>query len=154
MITRLRNDFIVGKTFNKYFDFEYVQKFNWFVQSKTAYRNTFRDEDDFEVNVVSQTKRQELEHWLALWYKFTPETAISWRVGEEEQVWNASDAENRPDRSQKDRITGPQVRFPVTKNANFIFSYTDKVTRGQNENELGQFRADNTEFTLLSFVRF
>lgn len=154
LITRLRNDFIFGKTFNRYFEAEYVNKFSYYLQSKTAYANNFTDEDGFEVNVISQTKRQELEHWIAMWLRVTPETALSWRYGEEEQVWNAAEAEGRPDRSLKTRITGPQFRFPLTKNANFIFSYTDKVTHGINDDELGEFQADNTEFTLLSFVRF
>ncbi len=154
MITRLRNDFILGKVFNKRWEAEYVQKANYFVQSKTAYANTFTDEDGFEVNTVSTTKRSELEHWVAMWYKITPEVGVSWRVGEEQSSWNASDAENRPDRSQRIRMTGPQIRFPITKNANFIFSYSDEVNYDQNNHELGQFQADNTEFTLLSFVRF
>lgn len=154
LITRLRNDFILGKTFNKYFEAEYVNKFSYYFQSKTAYANNFTDEDGFEVNVISQTKKQELEHWAAMWLRLTPETAVAWRLGEEEQVWNAANAEGRPDRSLKTRFTGPQIRFPLTKNANFIFAYTDKVTHGVNDNELGEFQADNTEFTLLSFVRF
>src|SRR5690606_4816645 len=140
--------------FSKRWEAEYVQKYNYFVQSKSAYKNTFTDEDGFEVTATSQTKRSEFEHWAALWYRVTPEFGVSWRVGEEQQSWNAAEAEGRPDRGQRLRFMGPQIRFPITKNANFIFGYSDKVDYTRNNSELGQFLADNTEFTLLSFVRF
>jgi hypothetical protein len=154
MISRFRNDFILSKVFSKHWETEYVQKASYYWQSKSAYRNNFTDEDGFDVSVVSTTKHTELEHWVAAWYKITPEIGVSWRLGETQTSWNGSDEEDRPDRSEKVRITGPQIRFPITKNANFIFSYTDEVKHGVNEEELGQFQADNTEFTLLSFVRF
>lgn len=153
MITRLRNDFILSKVFTKYFEMEYVNKFNYYVQSRTTYPNSFEDSDGFRVSTISSTKRIFLDHWLQAWGKVTPEIGLGWKIGGEDTYWNESDAENKHKPGERKWKTGPSVRFPLTDNANFILSYDDVVDR-ENAKDLGKFQATNTQFTLLSFVRF
>lgn len=156
LITRLRNNFILSRVFSRYFEMEYDQKFSYFVQSRSTYANTFTDEEGYERTAISTTKRMEIEHNLRAWGKITPQIALGWMAGEEESYWNKSDAENRSKPGERVWKTGPQLAFPVTSNANFIFAYEDRVNRDDKEAEknLGKFYARNTQFTLLSFIRF
>lgn len=154
LITRARNNFILSRVFSRYFEMELDQKFSYFFQSRTVYSNTFRDEEGYEVNAISSTKRMELETHLRAWGKVTPEVAVGWSVGTEETYWNKSDAERKSKSGERKLLTGPGIAFPITNNANFIFTYQDVVNRDENPEQLGRFYADNTQFTLLSFIRF
>lgn len=153
LITRLRNDFILSRVFNKYFEMEYVNKFNYYAQSRTSYRNTFQDEDGYDVTVISSTKKTYMDHWLQAWGKITPQVGIGWKLGGEDTFWNKSDAENKSKPGERLWKTGPSLRFPLNDAVNFIFTYEDVVNR-DNAKDLGKFYAQNTQFTLLSFVRF
>lgn len=160
LITRLRNQFILSKVFSKHWEIEYDQKFSYYFQSRAAYRNQFEDADGFMIDTPSLTKRSELEHWVQVWGKITSKFGIGWKLGGEHTQWNSSQAEARNNEDEKTKAhehlikTGPSVRFPLSDSVNFIFTYEDKVNRDKNLSELGQFRAQNTQFTLLSFVRF
>lgn len=154
LITRLRNNFIVSKVLNRHFELEYDNKFSYYFQSRSTYRNTFEDEDGYEVNAVSSTKQMSLDHRLSLWGKITPQAGLGWQVGGEDDYWNKSDAENKSKPGERMIKTGPAARFPLGDNMNFILTYEDKVNRDDNMKEFGKFRAENTQFTLLSFVRF
>lgn len=153
LITRLRNEFILSRVFSRHFEMEFSNKFSYFFQSRSTYKNTYRDEFDFEQTSASATKKMEVENRLSAWGKITPETGIGWQVGTEETYQNESDAENKHNPGRRNLKTGPSIRFPLTKNANFIFNYEDVVPREKAE-QLGKFYADNTQFTLLSFVKF
>ncbi|NJL25332.1 MAG: hypothetical protein HC902_09230 [Calothrix sp. SM1_5_4] len=119
-IARLRNDLILSRVFSRYFETEYASKFSYYVQSRTAYANSFVDEDGFEVNnIASATKRMELDHWISLWGKITPRTGIGWMLGAEDQYWNKSEANRREKPAQYEWKTGPQIRFPFGESANF-----------------------------------
>lgn len=154
LITRLRNDFILSKVLNRYIETEYAQKFSYFLQSRTAYENSFEDEYGFPVETTSLTKKTEIDHWVQVWGKITPQTGVGWKLGWEDTTWNKSKELNRAKPREKILKTGPSVRFPVTSSANFILSYEDKVDRDQNPGELGQFLAKNTSWVLLSFLKF
>ncbi len=152
-VARLRNDFILSKVFNRYFEMEYSNKFSYYIQSRTTYSNSFEDADGETVSVVSSTKRMALDHWLQAWGKITPQIGVGWKIGGEDEYWNESDAENKRKPGKRSWKTGPSIRFPLSDSANFIFSYEDVVDR-DGPNNLGKFFADNTQFTLLSFLRF
>jgi len=154
LITRYRNQFIVNRVFSRYFTMEYDQKFSYFFQSRSAYSNTFQNEEGYDVSVVSTTKNMEIEHVLRAWGRVTPTTAVGWQLGHEESYWNKSDAENRSKPGERIISTGPAVAFPITTNANFILSFQDVVNRDKNANELGKFYSKNTQLALLSFIRF
>lgn len=153
LITRLRNDFILSRVFSRYFEMEYVQKFSYYIQSRTTYKSSFEDEDGYQVDAVSSTKRMNLDHWLQAWGKITPEFGIGWKIGGEDDYWNKSDVENKAKPGKRVWKTGPSVRFPLNDRVNFILSYEDLVDREESK-DLGKFYAKNTQFTLLSFVRF
>jgi hypothetical protein len=153
LITRLRNDFIFSKVFSKYFEMEYTNKFSYYIQSRTAYRNSFEDEEGYEVNTISSTKKINMDHWLQAWGKITPQVGFGWKIGGEDDYWNESDAENKHKPGARTWKTGPSVRFPLSDSANFIFTYEDVVDR-DDAKDLGKFYAQNTQFTLLSFIRF
>jgi hypothetical protein len=155
-ITRLRNNFILTKYLNQTFQVELDQKLNYYWQSQTTYKNHFVDEEGFDVNVVSGTKRSEFEHNLRMWGKIGPQSAIGWTIGTEDTYWNKSKAEGKAKPGERLLKTGPQIRFPLSNSANFIFTYEDKVDRDDRANraEFGKFLAKNTQFTLLSFLSF
>jgi len=154
LITRFRNEFIVNKVVSRRFELEYDQKFSYYLQSKTAYRDQFQDDQGFTVNTVPATKRAELDHWLQAWFKFTAQSGIGWKLGGEDEFFYKSDANQRFKEPKHMVKTGPSVRFPISSDVNMIFAFDDKVDRESNLHELGQFRAKNTQFTLLTFARF
>ena len=154
MITRVRNQFILSKVFNRYMELEYDNKYSYYLQSRTTYSTSFEDEEGFPVeNVAASTKQQVLEQRLQLWGKVTPQFGVGWQLGANDETWNASAENNKNKPVLREWITGPSVRFPLNDNVNFIFVYEDRVDR-EDADELGKFYADNTQFTLLSFVRF
>jgi hypothetical protein len=154
MIARLRNEFIISKIFNRYVGVEYDQKFNYYLQSRTVYPVHFEDEDGFPVDALAATKRTELDHWVVVWGNLMPEISVGWKLGAEDTTWNRSAAENKSKPAEHLIKTGPSVRFPVGRLANFIFAYEDKVDADNNRAEFGRFLAKNTSFTLISFLRF
>ncbi len=155
LITRLRNNFILSRVFSRYFEMEYDQKFSYFIQSRSAYSNTFNDEEGYERTVVSTTKNMEIEHSIRAWGKITPQVAVGWMVGSNEEYWNKSDAEQRSKPGRRVWVTGPQLAFPITNNANFILAYEDAVDRDNGDTkELGKFYSKNSQIGLFSFIRF
>jgi hypothetical protein len=153
-ITQFRNDFILSRVFSRYFEVELVQKLSYYVQSRTAYSNTFKDEDGFDRTVVSTTKKMEVFHGIAAWGKITSEAALGWELNLEDSHYNASAAENKSRPISRTISTGPAVAFPITSNANFILLFEDRVDRENKIAELGRFYSNNTQLSLLSFVRF
>lgn len=154
LIAKLRNSFNVSKVITRRIELEYSNEFSYNVQSKTAYRNTFVDEDGFEVTNTATTKKMDLEHRLTLWGKVSAATGAGLQLGQELQWWNASPENGKDARRQRTLSLGPVLRFPVTKNANFILAYSDSVDQDSRLQELGRFLAKNTQVSLLSFVRF
>jgi hypothetical protein len=154
MITRLRNDFILNKVFSQKFEAEYVQKFNFLVQSRRTAPVSFEDEEGFAVNAVGVTKRTELDHWATAWYKYTPQTGFGLRFGAEQTTYNTSVTEGKSKPMQTILKFGPQIRFPLNDRANFILGFDDRIDTDINPQEMGRFLAKNTQLTLLSFVRF
>lgn len=153
LITRYRNEFILSRVFTRHFEMEFSNKFSYFFQSRSTYQNTYRDGFDYERTSASATKKMEVENRLAAWGKIDAETGIGWQLGTKETYVNESDAEDKHNPGRRELKTGPSIRFPFTKNANFIFNYEDVVDR-ENAKQLGKFYADNTQFTLLSFIKF
>jgi hypothetical protein len=141
-IGAFRNQLNVAKKANRWLEFEAESKIKFFWQSNSTYKNSFEDEDGFEVNVVSSTKQNEFEHNLRMWAKPTPETGVGITFQMAEEYWykSAPDIENKSKPGLKTMSIGPQVRFPI------------KVNRDENRSEFGQFKAKNSEFVLLSFI--
>lgn len=152
-ITRLRNHFILTKPLGRHVEIEYDQKLNYYVQSRTSYDNSFEDEYGMHVDNWSLTKQAKIEQWVQAWYKITSQTGIGWKIGLEDEFWNKSKSLNRSKEPLRKIRTGPSLRFPATENISFIFTYEDTVERRQSD-QLGRFLAKNTQFTLLSFIRF
>jgi hypothetical protein len=151
-IGKLRNDLIFNQIPSRYFEFEEESKVGYFVQSNKTYQNHFEDEDGFPVDVVSATKKMELEHTIRAWGKYTAQTGAGLQFQLSDTYWNSSSAENKFKPGEKLMKFGPQVRFPITKSANFILGYADVVNRDENRAEFGRFLAKNTEWVLLSFI--
>ncbi len=154
LITRLRNNFIFSHYINTFLSAEYDQKFNYFMQSRTAAPISFNDEDGYLQNVSSATKRTEFENNFRLWGRISGEISVGWTLGVTDSTYNKSKENNKYKPPERLANTGPQIRFPITNQADFIFAYTDEVDRSRNLSELGQFQAKNTGFQLLSFIAF
>jgi len=162
-IGALRNHFIFSKVLSRTFDLEYDQKITYFHQSRTAYSNTFTDKAGRFTEVTSLTKSWELEHRLNFWYKMDAENGLGAQVTHEDTFYNSS-IENSYNVITKDEKRtkgpihlvkfGPAARFALNSKINFILTYQDVVDSNTNMAELGQFKSENTELTLLSFVRF
>jgi len=152
-ITSLRNELIFTKMFTRYWGLEYDQKLVYHMQSRTAYQNTFVNENGFTQTSASVTKKFETDHWINLWYKTSTDVALGWRLGGEDSWWHKSEAEGKTKPGEHLIKTGPSVRFSLSKKANFLLGYDDKVPY-TNRRELGKFLAKNTQVTLLSFISF
>ena len=155
-IARFRNDFILNKPLSRRWMIEYIQKFNYYHQSRTAYRNQFEDQNGFTIETISLTKRFFLDHWLTLWFNVKPSFALGLKAGAEDTWYNKTDLEDQS--KEKNSIhqakIGPTLRFELNNKINFIFSVDDAVDVRENYNELGQFKKTNLSYALLSFVRF
>ena len=154
MISRFRNDFVFSKYFSSEWVVEYVSKLNYFYQSQTAYPIQFIDENGFEVNTISRTKKLFYDHWFNIWYRFKPTLSVGWQAGWEDTYFNRSEANrgfNKPGRHVYK--LGPQVAFELSSNANFIFQVAENLVN-ENRKDLGKFRTENLHATLLAFVRF
>lgn len=157
-----RNHFIFNKVLSRSFDFEYDQKLTYSHQSRTAYRNRFYDERGDLVDIASLTKSWELEHRFQTWYKLDADTGVGAQITYEDKYYNKSLANSYTlDRSapltkRAEHLVkvGPALRFALSPKINFILNYADVVTATENMDELGQFKAENTEVALLSFIRF
>ncbi len=155
LIGRVSNKMIFSKVFNRHFEIDLTEEQNYYHQSRTVYPLTFVDEYGFTAqDVPVATKRFEFSHHFSVWGKFNPETGLGYRIGIEDSFFNKSEAENKYRTPDRVMTMGPQMRFAVSDKMNFIFGYADKVDRQKNQAEFGRFLAKNTEFTLLSFVRF
>lgn len=154
MISRFRNDFIFSKYLTSRNVFEYTSKFNYY-QSQSVYKNDFTDENGFDVSVSSRTKRFYHDHWLSYWYRFSHNFSLGFLTGWEDTYYNKSSVnEGRNKPGKHEYKIGPQVAFELSSNANFIFQISDNVINDENRDELGQFKTENAEMTLLAFVRF
>ncbi len=154
MIARLNNKMIFTKVINRHVEFSYTNEVAYYHQSRTVYPVKFKDEYGFDVETSGATKRFSFGHDLDFWYKHTPDFGVGWSLGIEDEFYNKSEAERKYRRPNRMISTGPQMRFPLNDNVNFILIYSDKVDRLDNRQELGRFLAKNTEVILLSFVRF
>jgi len=153
-IAKLRNNFILSRHLGKYGEVELDQKYNYYLQSRTAYKNSFTDEEGYNVTSTTLTKRMEIEHMLRLWGKIQDDVALGWTVGSSEEYWNKSAAAERARPGLRRWLVGPSLAFPITKRANFIFTYQDTVNRDENKAELWRFLPKNTQFALFSFINF
>lgn len=154
MIARLRNTFNVAKVLSHNFELEYMNQASYYIQSRTAYLNRFEDQDGYLFEITSATKKFDLDHKFTLWGKVSATTGLGMQLGQEISWWNASPQNQRNSRRQRELNMGPALKFPLSRNANFILSYTDVVDQDMNGQELGKFLAKNTQINLLSFLRF
>ncbi len=156
LIARLSNKFIFSKVFSRYFEMDLTESQDYYHQSRTRYPATFTDEYGFEVkDVPSATRRFSFDHALTGWLKWDAKTGAGWRFTLSDDFYNKSDVPENRYREPSRRISmGPQVRFELSNYANFILGYEDSVDRLDNSKEFGKFLAKNTEFSLLSFIRF
>lgn len=153
-IASFRNEIIFTKMFTRHFGLEYDQKLTYHWQSRTAYANTRENENGFTSTSASLNKKFETDHWINAWYKVTPAVSVGWRFGGEDTWWHKSEANGKAKPGEHLVKTGPSIRFPITKKANFLLGLDDKVNWSKNRSELGRFMAKNTQVTLLSFVSF
>lgn len=153
-IATVRNEVIFTKMFHRDWGLEYDQKLYYHFQSRTVYPSRFTNENGFEIDAVSATKRFEIDHWVNAFYRVTNKVSVGYRLGWEDTWYNKSTAENKVKQPEHLIKTGPGVKFPITSNANFLLSYEDKVNSDTNRAEFGKFLAKNTTWTLLSFVTF
>lgn len=152
MITRLRNDFILTKYLATNVILEYTNKFNYYYQSRTAYKNHFTDDSGFDVDTVSLTKEFYLDHWIEAWYMFRPKFGLGLELGSEETWWNHSDVYGKSHTPQHLWKIGPSVKFALSDRANFIFSLENVVNNGTDAANFARFRTQDTRAVLLSFI--
>ncbi len=155
LIGRVSNKMIFSKVFNRHFEIDLSEEQAYYHQSRTVYPMSFEDEYGFMAeDIPIATKRFEFSHAFSVWGKFNPETGLGYRIGMDDSFFNKSEAENKYRAPDRTLYMGPQARFAISDKVNFIFGYGDRVDREKNRSEFGRFLAKNTEFTLLSFVRF
>lgn len=157
-IADFRNEFIFTKGLAARWDLEYWPKFTWFLQTQTAYIN--------EGGGVSNTKRFQLDHRLTVYYRANQKVNLGWFVGGDDDWYNRSSV-NNTSRMRFDRLnehslkTGPAVRWSAGKGLNFIANISNVVplwgfadNRKGELSDLGTFKGNQTEFTLLTFLSF
>jgi hypothetical protein len=150
-IAALRNEFIFTKQFSRSVGVEYDQQFYYYMQSKSVYMSHFQDENGFDVDAPSVTKRAKLDHWINPFVRISDSFSAGFQVGWEDTWWNRSNAENKSKPAEHLLKMGPSIRFPIGKSANFLLSYEDKVN-ANNRQEFGRFLSKNAEIVLLSWI--
>ena len=158
LITRLRNDIIFSKLLSRNWEVEYVNKLNYYAQSKSIVGRIAMDKETGQKRVyIGNTKQWTMDHWLSTWYKFNPKTGFGFRLGGKDTWYNNTGALNRG--VKREFRLGPQFRFALAERANFIFS-VERTMGYDNFNELsfrnlrGAGRNNGLNWLLLSFLRF
>jgi hypothetical protein len=157
-IVDFRNEFIFSKAIASHVDLEYWPKFTWFAQTQAAYANDF--------GTVSNTKIYQLDHRMTLWYRADHRVNIGWFVGGDDNWFNKSSV-NQTSRQRTNRLaehslkTGPALKYNAGRNLNLILNITDVVPLWGFSDEdkgklsdLGTFKSNQTELTLLAFLSF
>lgn len=157
-IVSFRNDFIISKSFSRYWDLEYFPKFQYYFQSNT----TFID----QTGKLNNTKLADLNHWVTLWYKYSPSLSLGWQFGGENEWYNSSEVDPNGKKQRYGNLgrhsikSGPSVRFAVSPAASFIVTLQNKVSyAGYGDNtgsfsDFGKFNADQTEIAMMAFLGF
>lgn len=94
-ITHFQNIAIFSKYMSTSFVLEYQNRADYYVQSRTNYRNEFAGAGGFPVSTISLTKKAELNHWVQLWYVIQKRFGVSALVGYENTWYNKSIVENK-----------------------------------------------------------
>ena len=153
-IAHFRSDIILEKNLTHTWALEYQNQIGYYQQSRRTYPISFQDENGFTVNALSNTKNWDINHWLVLWAKATPQFSVGAEVGQEQVGYNQSAAENKFKSDLRTYKLGPNLRYQTSGGTRFILTYEDKVDRDSNLAELGRFRAKNTQVSLLSWIAF
>lgn len=154
----LRLDLIMSKNLARNLEIEYWPILTWNLNTLTVYENP-------EINnSLSHTKQYELNQRLTLWYRVNGDFSVGWFAGTED-VWLNSSKANNTRRQREGRLgehllkTGPAVRYSLNRNLNFIFNVSNSVPmwgytadRTGRMSDLGQFKPNQTEFVLLTFI--
>lgn len=155
-----RFDFIFSKHLMPKWQAEYWPQFRWNMHTQTVYPNPDID------NNLSHTKRYELDQKITLWYVPNGTLAVGAFFGTEDTWYNASKT-NSTRRQQDGRLAehflkvGPALRYNLNENIRFIFNVSNLVPlwgftdeRAGATNDLGKFKAEQTQFVLLTFLNF
>ncbi len=162
MIGAYRNQFIFNKVLTQKISLEYDQRITYNHHSRTAYLNRFENARGETIEVASLTKAWDLAHRVQGWYRFDADTGVGLQMSFEDDYYNSSLANasssdrSRPLTKEARHVVklGPALRFSLSPKINFILNYADTVIANENMSELGQFKAENSEVALLSFIRF
>ncbi|MCB9073430.1 MAG: hypothetical protein H6623_07390 [Bdellovibrionaceae bacterium] len=155
----LRLDFIFSKHIVKHFDIEYWPILRWNMHTQTTYTNP-------DTNSLSHTKRYELNERLNFWYVPNGTIAVGGFIGTEDTWFNSSKV-NLTARERDGRLAehflkiGPALRYNYNRHLSFLVNVANLVPmwgfndkRAGKLSDLGKFKAEQTEFILLTFVNF
>jgi hypothetical protein len=168
MISRYKSNTIVSRWVTQRLLLEYRNDVSFFHHSQTTFQASFPDDQCAIIDSPSQsnTRMYRLDNWLSFWYQISPRFSVGTSFILRQDAYNRSDvfetSRQRDGRMQElTAFLGPSLRYTFTDNYNVILSVRDRVEysgfrqdRQSNFSELGQFRAQNTEISLLSFIRF
>lgn len=154
-----RMDLIFSKHIARGFQMEYWPIFRWNMHTQTVYYNT-------DTENLSHTKQYELDQRLNVWYVPNNKVAVGGFIGTEDTWFNESKT-NFTSRQRDGRLgehflkIGPAVRYNFNENFNFLFNVSNLVPvwgftdqRAGSTNDLGKFKANQTQFVLLTFMNF
>lgn len=168
MITRYRSSTIVSHYVTQNAFIELRNTFNYYQQSSSTYYGTHTDDNCSVVdnNGPSNTKQYKMQNWVTMWYRWNPKFSFGVQYILGNDAWNHSrnyeTSRQRDGRMQDSWMSlGPVIRYQFTNSASFMLSFRDVVQysgfyKDQQDKlqELGEFRARNTEFAFLGFYRF
>ncbi len=167
-IGRYRSSAIFTRWVSQRLVFEFRNDLNYFHQSSTTYTGTHTDDacQTADNTVASNTKKYNMQNWLSFWYLVHYRLSVGMSLILEDQEYNLTRGfeTSRQRNGRMREITaslGPSLRYNYDYNLSFILSLRDVVEysgfrpeRQDSFGQLGQFRASNTELSLLSFLRF
>lgn len=167
-IGRYDSNLIINRWVTRRVSVEARNDTTFYHQSQTTFRGQFmNDQCQLEdAQNPSNTRLYRMENWLSVWYVASRQWSFGLSAMVRDQGYNPSEAfETGRQREGRMReltaFLGPSVRWNVHANLNFLFSVRDRVDfsgfhpdRQGSLTDLGQFRAKNTEISLLSFIRF
>ncbi len=155
----LRFDMIASHYLTNRFQIEYWPIFTWNMHTQTAYENP-------NTGRATSTLIYELNQRMSLWYRAGSDLFLGFYVGTEDDWYNDTKV-NETSRTRFQNFSehslkvGPSVRFTVNRNYSFLFNVQNIVPlwgfspqRTGRVSDLGQFKPEQTEFVLLSFINF
>lgn len=150
-VARIKGLAVLTKPVTTWFELKYFAEPSYYLQTRTAVRSTFKTESGSTVEFVELTKNYDIEQWAEAWIKLSSATGWGWKIRAEDTWYNTAKIEDR-ERERHLLSLGPIAKFQITDEIRFQLAYESEVDGEKNASDLGAFKAENSQLTLLTWI--